>query len=62
MDDRQKIERAKENVIYQAISGSRSRGLETPDSDTDTKVVFIPSPEWALGIHPPDDPIKDEKN
>lgn len=37
-------------IIYECISGSRAYGLETPQSDTDIKGVFVLPPEQLLSL------------
>lgn len=39
-----------ENTIYKVVSGSRSYGLDTADSDHDVLGVFVHRPEVMLGI------------
>lgn len=39
-------------VIYQVVAGSRAHGLDTEESDTDTRGVCIPPAEALLGLTP----------
>lgn len=40
------------NLIFQVVCGSRAYGLDTPESDTDTRGVCIPPKERLLGLTP----------
>lgn len=39
---------AKENLIYECVTGSHAYGLNTPESDLDTRGIFIPPREIIL--------------
>ncbi len=39
-----------EGLILKVLAGSRAHGLETPDSDTDTRGVCIPPRRFLLGL------------
>ncbi|HNT74623.1 MAG TPA: nucleotidyltransferase domain-containing protein [Anaerolineae bacterium] len=40
------------HLIYRVVAGSRAYGLDTPESDTDTRGVCIPPAEILLGLTP----------
>jgi len=48
-----------DQTILLTVSGSRSKGLETPQSDTDLLGVYIPSYLELLGFNPCKEVIKD---
>lgn len=39
-------------LILEAVMGSKAYGLDTPESDTDLKGVFVASTEEVLSLHP----------
>ncbi len=39
------------HLIYRVVAGSRAYGLDTPESDTDTRGVCIPPAEMLLARH-----------
>ena len=53
---------ANERVIFRGVVGSRAYGTNTPESDTDTRGIFVvPSMEYALLSQPPYQ-VSDERN
>lgn len=48
-------------IVLEALSGSRAYGLDTPQSDTDIKGVYIAPPSWFFCFNPVDQ-ISNEKN
>ncbi len=45
--------RQENRIIFDALSGSRAYGTNTPESDTDLKGVFVHSAECFYGFDPP---------
>ena len=45
------MEMAERNLIYQVRYGSWAYGTNTPESDVDTRGIFIPDKEFILGIN-----------
>lgn len=42
-------EQWKKNMVYVVVSGSHSHGLSTPESDVDTRGIYLPGREYILG-------------
>lgn len=48
-------------IVLEALSGSRAYGLDTPQSDTDIKGVYIAPPSWFFCFNPVDQ-ISNDRN